>query len=30
MKNFLLVFIGGGFGCGLLYIIGIYIANNLQ
>ena len=30
MKNFLLVFIGGSFGCGLLYIIEKYIANNIQ
>ena len=29
MKNFLLVFIGGGFGSGLRYIIGKYLNSNL-
>ena len=29
MKNFLLVFIGGGFGSGLRYIIGRYLNSSL-
>ena len=29
MKNFLLVFIGGGFGSGLRYIIGRYLSSSL-
>ena len=29
MKNFLLVFIGDGFGSGLRYLIGKHIAKNL-
>ena len=29
MKNFLLVFIGGGFGSGLRYLIGKYLNSNL-
>jgi len=29
MKNFLLVFIGGGFGSGLRYLIGKYLNSSL-